>query len=543
MKNDLQNLPLGIASFEDIRKDNYLYIDKTKYIYDIISSGKTYFLSRPRRFGKSLLLSTMENLFLGKKELFEELYIYDKWDWNESYNVIYLDMSELENNSVEELEMDLTDTIERIAKLNNIIIDEKISLKKKFSNLIVDLYENTGNNVVVLIDEYDAPILDNITNETLVKNIRRTLQSFYNVLKTKDKYIEFIFITGISKFAHTSIFSKLNNPTDITLSNKYSTICGISHTELEEYLHDYIGNLAEKNDMNYDECLGEINRWYDGYSWDGEKRVFNPQSTLSAISKNNTNISNFWFETGTPKFLVEILKNRAIQIDYFKPITLTESELRQYDPSSSKDVPLLFQSGYLTIKEKYVDNNNIINYILGIPNFEVEIGFKDNLLELYEEKIENRFKKSKESVWEDFINGNCEELSKRLRAFISGLPYYLRLSKDNKEKWKFYSLVFTTWARAMDFEITEEKAIEDGRIDFILENIEKEQIIIVEMKYTEDQRKTLDTLINEAFKQIEKKKYYWAFEDNIKLMAIALKDEYIDDGFITDVKCKIKKVL
>ncbi|KZX10661.1 ATP-binding protein [Methanobrevibacter filiformis] len=542
MKNNLQKLPLGISSFEDIRTNSYLYVDKTKDIFNIVSSGKIYFLSRPRRFGKSLLINTLKNLFLSNKYLFKGLYVYDKWNWGESYPVIHLDISDLSSETNELLKLTLADTINNIAREYNISLNEHLPVDYNFSVLIREIYKTTNKKVVVLIDEYDVPILDNIGDEKIVNDIRKTLQSFYNALKSSDDYIRFIFITGISKFAHTSIFSKLNNPTDITLSKEYSTICGISHNELEEYLHDYIENLANKKEMTYSECLDEINRWYDGYSWDGENRVFNPYSTLSSLSKTNEEFSDFWFGTGTPNFLVKMLKSEKININYFKPINITKSELEQYNPLSVKITPVLFQSGYLTIKKKYTDKNNRIYYTLGIPNFEVETGFKDNLIDLYEEKVENMFKKSQELIWDDIINSNCEKLSKKLRIFIAEIPYYLRLSKDNKEKWKFYSMVFSTWARVMDFEIIEEKTIEDGRIDFVLNNIEKEQVIIVEMKYTEDQNKTLDTLIKEAFKQINRKKYWFAYGGSVKLMALALKDIYIDDGFITDVKCKIKEV-
>ncbi|MDR3063595.1 MAG: AAA family ATPase, partial [Methanobrevibacter sp.] len=479
------------------------------------------------------------NFFKGNKKLFESLYIYDKWDWNENYPVIHLDMSKLVSENRELLELTLADYINKFAKEYNIKLNEKLPVPSNFSNLIEEIHEITNKRVVVLVDEYDAPILDNINNDEIADDNRRFLQNFYNVLKNSEKHLRFVFITGITKFAKTSIFSKLNNLLEITLDPKYSTICGITHKELEFYYKDQIQALSRELAISYKETLDRINFYYDGYSWDGENKVFNPFSTIIAFKQNR--VSSYWFRSGTPSFLTEIFKNRKTSIDFFKPILIKETELDSIDPKKINETALLFQSGYLTISETLIKNKSI-HYILKIPNFEVETAFKDNLMDLYIDKIEYRIKKFQEDIWKDLIENNCENLSKKFRAYIGGLPYYIRLSKDNTEKWKFYSLIFTTWARTLGFEISQETPMEDGRIDFVLENFEKEITMIVEMKYTEDQNKKIETLIKEGFKQIERKKYWWAYDNEVKLMTIALKDEYIDNGFITHVKCKIKEV-
>ncbi|GAA5818416.1 MAG: AAA family ATPase [Methanobrevibacter sp. CfCl-M3] len=537
--DDLKMICVGTQTFEFLRENNYLYVDKTKEIRDLIHNEKIVFLSRPRRFGKSLLVSTLEELFKGNKELFKGLYIYDKWDWNKKYNVISLDMSDMDNRSTEKLEIDLNNTIETIAKTNKIKLNKEISIRKKFSNLIKELYDSNSKEVIVLVDEYDAPILDNIDNKELADTNRKMLQSFYQTLKNKDEFLKFVFITGISKFIHTSIFSKLNNPTDITLLDNYSTICGITHKELDEYCNEHIHLFADKNNMSYDEALSMINYWYDGYSFDGEKKVFNPFSTLSALK--NGKLSKYWFSTGTPHFLVNILRDKRVDID-FENMELSEGDLNEIDPMKIKDVPLLFQGGYLTIDRTFLNENNETEYFLRIPNFEVKQAYDDNLTKIYVEKFGNKFKNFNKLIWNEVIEGNCKRLSENLRAFIVGIPYYNRISMDNKEKWKVYPLLFRVWAEEADFYLTEEKSTEDGRIDFVLENNMQDQTLIIEMKYTADQSKSMDSLINEAFKQIEDRKYWWAYTGKIKLMALAIKDIKIGNGFTTNVKCEIKDI-
>ncbi|MDR3291531.1 MAG: AAA family ATPase [Methanobrevibacter sp.] len=541
MEEDIRGrLSLGIANFSSLIEQNKIYVDKTRFIKKMLDHGETYyFLSRPRRFGKTLMVSTLESFFQGKKELFKHTYIYDKWDWNEKYPVIHLNMSEETNTSPEKLRKSIVDTLNIISEEKEIEIKKDLLLEKKFSQLIKLLYKSGGKKVVVLIDEYDAPIIDNINNTSLADENREIVQNFYNILKTSEEYIKFVFVTGISKFTKTSIFSKFNNLTELTLDDDYSTICGISHDELKEYYSDHIQVMADKNNYTYEETLERIDFFYDGYSWDGINKVFNPNSTLHSLAQKE--FQSFWFSTGTPRFLSEIFKKRKITEDYFTPTLLKSTELDAINPDDINETTLLFQSGYLTVDKKIFENNEFY-YCLKIPNFEVEQAYKDNFLKLYIEKFENKFRNSQKIVWDELINGDCKKFSQNLRAFISGIPYYNRISMDNSEKWKVYSMIFTIWAEETDFYLTVEKAIEDGRIDFVLENSENDQTLIIEMKYTANQSKSLDSLINKAFKQIEHKKYWWAYTGEIKIMALALKDIKIDKGFITDVKCKIKDV-
>jgi hypothetical protein len=535
---DFKKIMLGKQTFEFLIENNFLYVDKTKDIYNLIKNESTVFLSRPRRFGKSLLVSTLKNIFLGNEKLFENFYIYDHWNWDKSYPVIHLDMSQISNETNELLKLTLSDYINMFAKDYDIKLNENLPADYNFHVLIKELYEDTGKKVVVLVDEYDAPILDNITNQNLADANRKTLQSFYQALKTSDNYIEFIFITGISKFIHTSIFSKLNNPTDITLSEEYSTICGITHDELKDYCDEHIQCFAVKNNITYDEALSKINYWYDGYSFDGEKRVFNPFSTLSALKKGK--LSHYWFSTGTPHFLVDVLKNREKNID-LEYMIISEKDLNEIDPISIDDLPLLFQGGYLTIDKAFINDYDETEYSLKIPNFEVEQAYKSNLTDIYLKKVDDDFKIIQDDMWTWIKNGDCDILAKKLRIKFSRLPLTLRLSKKNKEKWKLYSAIFLTWLDTMGMRIDGEKSIGHGIIDTIIEEND-DHIAVVEIKYSEDPNKSLDSLINESFKQIHEKEYYLPYEDSdITLIALAFKDREIKNGTITDVKCKIEK--
>ncbi|GAA5818066.1 MAG: ATPase AAA [Methanobrevibacter sp. CfCl-M3] len=538
--NDFKKIMLGRQTFEFLIENNYLYVDKTKEIHDLINNESIVFLSRPRRFGKSLLVSTLKSLFSGDKELFKGLYIHDHYDWDRSYNVIHLDMSDLDSSSTENLRVDLGNTIERIADINGISMDKHISLKKKFSNLIIDLHGLNGMEVVVLVDEYDAPILNNINNPELADANREVLQNFYQSLKNKDEYLKFVFITGISKFIHTSIFSKLNNPSDITLLSDYSTICGITQDELIENYQDYLYTFAEKNNMDYDEGVEEFNRWYDGYSFDGEKKVFNPFSTLSALK--NGKLSKYWFSTGTPHFLVDILKKRMMDID-FENMVLSEGDLNEIDLMKIKDVPLLFQGGYLTIDKTFLNENNETEYSLRIPNFEVKQAYEDNLIDFYLSEVEEDIVDFKDELWEDIKNGDGESLADYLEIQFGEIPYHLNLT-NKRDRWKLKQTIFLTLLKHLGFKTKGEVAISQGRIDAIFRD--RKHVVVCEVKYTQNQRKSIDDLVNEALIQIHEKQYYRLYLNKkfvVILLVLAFKDVQINEkDILTEVKCKIEKI-
>ncbi|MDR1222795.1 MAG: AAA family ATPase, partial [Tannerella sp.] len=344
----MKNLPIGIQSFEKLRNKDCLYVDKTKIIHEIILSGDIYFLSRPRRFGKSMLISTLDALFSGRKELFEGLYIYDKWDWSKNNPVIRIDWTAVKHDTPEEIENSLSVWLKIEARKNEITLFSEYA-SDCFRELITELHRKTGEKVVILIDEYDAPILDVMSKSpTELKAIQESLQSFYKILKATDEHLQFIFLTGVSKFAKLSIFSALNSPKDITMDERYTSLCGYTQEELEHYFSEHIDAMVAKEGVTRENLLDKIRRWYDGYTWDGKTAVYNPYSTLSMFDTRI--ISNYWFASGTPTFLIEQLKKREQTDLVLEPFEASAKIFDSFDPAHIENIPLLFQTGYLTVK-------------------------------------------------------------------------------------------------------------------------------------------------------------------------------------------------
>jgi hypothetical protein len=514
MENKLQRLPLGRQSFEILRENKYLYVDKTKDILKLIESGDIYFLSRPRRFGKSLLVSTLEELFKGREELFKDLYIYDKWDWNKKYPVISLSMDEIENKTNDKLETDLLVMIENIAKKNNIKLNEKGSYVVKFSQLIEELSYANGSKVVVLIDEYDKPITDNIDDFALADDNRKTLRKFYGTLKNADKYIKFIFITGISKFSKTSIFSGLNNTTDISLDDNYSTICGYTKYELKNYFNDYLNKCSEINNKESIESLiEEIDNWYDGYSWDGRNFVYNPWSVLNLF---RTNIfDNYWFESGTPSFLIKIIeKYGTIEEKLLKPQTVSASAFSNFKLKNLNLTATLMQTGYLTIKKR-IEFDGRYEYTLDIPNKEVKESLFTYILSLYtgydiEEIITiiNKMRKQLKNLDSIGFNDSVNELLTEIHSILH----------QNADDF-YYQSVFIAWFIGLGFKIDSEVSTNIGIVDSVIEI--DDFIVICEIKH--DNKDSHDKLIKEALDQIKNKEYYRKYlKRNKKIIFLAI---------------------
>jgi hypothetical protein len=536
-ENTDRKLSLNVSRFDTLINENKIYVDKTKFIKKMVDDGFIYyFLSRPRRFGKTLLISTIENLFACNKELFKGLYIYDKWDWEE-YPVLHLDMSELNSDNKNLLELTLTEYINEFANEYNIKLDKNLPVAFNFSVLIKKISKSMNKKLVVLIDEYDEPILSQLNNKEIADANRKLLQDFYNVLKTSEEYLKFVFITGITKFTKTSIFSKLNNLTELTMDKNYSNICGINHSELEYYYKEYIQAMANELNYTYQETLDKINYYYDGYSWDGENRVFNPYSTILAFKSKK--FSSFWFSTGTPTFIAEIFKKKKITEDYFKPTVLEETDLDAINLNNINETTLLFQGGYLTIEKEFIENGEIY-YSLKIPNFEVKTAFKKNLTKLYINEFKDKYTNLRKKLWEDINNYKCENLANRLQDDININPSYLNIG--DKENWKIYESLFLQWMNIMGFDVTGEKLIKHGRIDGVFKDYDNNHVIICEVKYTQNSSESLDKLIKEALTQLKDEKYWMGYTTRkISLFAIAFKDEIIhDDKTMTLVKCKIE---
>ena len=366
-----RKLPIGIQSFEKIRNGNYLYVDKTELVYRLAVSEIPYFLSRPRRFGKSLLISTLDAYFQGRKELFQGLAIEKlEHDWF-TYPVLHLDL----NARKYETEADLEAILNQYLEMWEAVYGDEMKLRapeERFFYVIRRAWEQTGRQVVVLIDEYDKPLLQAINNEPLLDAYRRTMKAFYGVLKSTDRYLRFVFLTGVTKFAQVSVFSDLNQLNDISLDYNYATLCGITHKELAENFHPELEQLGQMQSLSLDETFETMVKQYDGYHFHPNREgVFDPFSTLNALEKRE--FGDYWFQTGTPTFLVELLKKSEYDLRLLIDGVETQaSAFTEYRAEQNNPIPLIYQSGYLTIKEY---DARFKLYKLEFPNEEVRYGF------------------------------------------------------------------------------------------------------------------------------------------------------------------------
>lgn len=367
--------PVGIQNFEEIRKGNYSYIDKTALVYKLVQSGKYYFLSRPRRFGKSLLLSTLESYFRGKKELFRGLAIEKlEKEWKE-YPVLHLDLNTQKYDTLQALLDVLEENLGKWEDMYGSSARES-GVARRFNGVIQRAAEKTGQNVVILIDEYDKPMLQAIGNEDLLTEYRNTLKAFYGTLKSCDRYIKFALLTGVTKFSKISVFSDLNNLMDISMSDRFATICGITENELHCNFKEDIIELGQKNGMTEDETKASLKAMYDGYHFvENSEDIYNPFSILNTFAEMK--FGSYWFETGTPTFLVELLQQSRYDLHRFTDEMASADSLGGIDTMSTNPVPILYQSGYLTIKGY---DKEFQVYYLGFPNKEVKEGFTKFLL-------------------------------------------------------------------------------------------------------------------------------------------------------------------
>ena len=367
--------PIGIQNFESLRNDNYFYVDKTKLIYQLARSGRYYFLSRPRRFGKSLLISTLEAYFEGKKELFKGLAIENlEKDWIK-YPILHLDLNIEKYNSPDSLDKILNDKLEYWESIYGTRPSET-SFSLRFAGIVRRAYEQTGQRVAILVDEYDKPMLQSIGNEELQRSFRDTLKPFYGVLKSMDGCIKFALLTRVTKFGKINVFSDLNNLNDISMDERYIEICGITEKEIHENLEDELHELARRQKMTYDEVCKELKECYDGYHFvEDSIGLYNPFSLLNTFDKMK--FGSYWFETGTPTYLIELLKQNHYSLQRIAHEETDADVLNSIDSASQNPVPVIYQSGYLTIKGY---DRRFGMYRLGFPNREVEEGFIKFLL-------------------------------------------------------------------------------------------------------------------------------------------------------------------
>ena len=500
-----RKLPVGIQSFEKLRRDGYIYVDKTAFVWNLVQGSNPYFLSRPRRFGKSLFLSTLAAYFRGQKELFKGLYVEQAEEaqavqdgraaWQE-YPVFYFDFNTGQYDTVESLISRIRLFLSPLEKKYNITPVEG-DLAQRFEEIIKQIYEATQRQVVILVDEYDKPLLQTMgVNEELNEQYRNMLKAFYSVIKTCDQYIRFAFLTGVTKFSKVSIFSDLNNLRDISLEEDYAGICGITQEELEENFQPEIQILADRQQLDYPQAVADLKQWYDGYLFHpAGKSMYNPYSVLNAFAKKE--IKSYWFETGTPTFLVNYLK----EAHYFIPnldgnVELNEEGLRTYRAVAQDALPILFQAGYLTIKE-YIKEARM--YRLGFPNDEVRYGFWENLLPAYSSIP---FGQTGVSAWrfvQDIREGKVDSFMERMQAIIAGIPYdnfdkeSLKLREQNYQTAVY--LIFKLMGQFVQTEVH----CSTGRADCIVYTTDT--VYIFEFKLTGNGS------AEDAINQIREKKY------------------------------------
>ena len=495
--------PIGIQNFGEVRRGGYAYVDKTALMYKMVSEGKYYFLSRPRRFGKSLLLSTLEAFFSGERELFKGLYAdCVEWDWKE-FPILHLDLNTEKYDSKEALTIILERTLQEWEHQYEPRVIEK-TIAGRFERIIRTAFEQTGAQVVILVDEYDKPLLQAIGNPELQTEYRNTLKAFYGALKSCDRYIKFAFLTGVTKFGKVSVFSDLNNLTDISMLPAYSNICGITEKELHDNFDDSVEKLASNNGLTKEECYLRLRTDFDGYYFNEytKEGVYNPFSVLNTL--NSLVFRDYWFETGTPSFLVYQLKKTGYPLDAMTEEELSADTLNSIDIMDENPLPLLYQSGYLTIKDY---DSEFGEYRLGFPNREVEQGFIKYLLPFYTPKNADKKTYSISSFVKDVRRGDAEGFMRRLEGFFATGDYQVM---GNLEIY-FQNTLYVIF-RILGFYVEVERLrvgeqssgmrhTTNGRMDIVIQT--PDYIYILELK--------LDQNADVALQQIEEKGYAKAF--------------------------------
>ena len=502
----MKKLPIGMQSFKEIITGDYVYVDKTQYIYNLINGAKHYFLSRPRRFGKSLLLDTIGEAFGGDKELFKGLWIYGSDYGFEKHPVIRLDMSGIANKSPDVLENSILSYLDICYSREGLMIKDGIAADA-FRRLIILLYEKYGKRVAVLVDEYDKPILDHITDIGTADANRQVMRGFYGILKSLDQYLRFTFITGVSKFAKTSLFSELNNLLDITLAKKFANICGIAIEDLGKYFGSHIQYLSTLEDFKrYNNNLqDEILAWYDGYSWDGKTRALNPFSLLNFFGQER--FGAFWYTSGTPRFLLELIKKRPESYTSLKNLEITECMLDSVEIGNMAIEPLLFQTGYLTIKDVEMAQDEFV-YVMDVPNNEVRRAFNMHVLAALAESDDVRAGQVRMAVNKALLAGDLQKMLEIMRGFFASIPFNLHVDAE-----AYYHSVFYAFMTALGFDMDVEVSASKGKVDAILDLDDK--VYVMEFKYKkcppgasdEEKRELFGRALDEALSQIKARGY------------------------------------
>ena len=501
--------PIGIQTFEKIRKGGFLYVDKTKYVYDVCHPGQFVFLSRPRRFGKSLLTSTFDAYFSGRKDLFKGLAIEKlETEWKH-YPVLHFDLSDIKKGTTEECELNLHSQLQDFERTYGC---EKASdeLTIRFRELVKNISRKTESQVVVLIDEYDAPLLTVLHDSERLEPMRTLLQSFYSPLKKLDQYLRFVFITGISKFSQLSIFSQLNNLNNISMLPQYAGICGITEQELKDNFQEGIDELGKANDMTKDEVLAKLKLKYDGYRFSRiAEGVYNPFSLLSAM--DNRDFNNYWFSTGTPTFLVKMMKRFHTDLTKLDGSEAGADDFDAPTENMHSVLPLFYQSGYLTIKGY---DPILSNYTLGYPNEEVKVGLMHALLPFYVVKDPVEARAAAGKMYLALRKDDIGEALEAARAFFASIPYQEGTLQDAPTSEGHFTAMLYVMFSFLNVYVYTQVRTAKGRMDILMKT--DTTIYVMELK--------LDGTVEEALKQIDDKGYAIPYEaDGRRIVKVGIR--------------------
>ncbi len=482
----MKKLPIGIQTFSKIIENDFVYVDKTEIALRLIKDGGGYyFLSRPRRFGKSLFLDTLKEIFEGNKELFKGLYIYDKWDWEDRYPVLRISLGSGVNKTQEQLNDHLSWVMEDAERDLGIKCNRDSNAKKCFKELLIAAYNKFGKKVVILIDEYDKPILDNITDRETAEVMRDVMKDFYGVIKDNDVYIRLVFITGVSKFSKMNLFSGLNNLADITLNPNYGEICGYTHKDLLQVFNEHLEGVD----------LEDVRQWYNGYNYFANK-VYNPFDILLFIS-NGKEFRNYWWSTGNPSFLVKLLNQKEYYLPELEHYEVTDTILDSFDVDTIELEALLWQTGYLTIINKTQDVFGV-KYTLGIPNKEIQISLNRLFITFLTTQTTEQLRHQSRLV-DIFRKGDINAFEEALRQLFASIPYQNFTNNKIAEYEGYYASLIYAYFASLGLDITSEESYNKGRIDMTLKM--NDNIFIFEFKVVKE-------ATGNALQQIKSKKYY-----------------------------------
>ncbi len=499
--NFLKKLPLGIQTFAEIRNDNYVYVDKSALAEELIINYKFVFLSRPRRFGKSLFLSTLHDLFEGKKELFTELAVENSHDWQTTYPVVRVGLSGNQQTEKQCHSLIYNKLIENQQRLD-LVNCESDNLSVFFERIIQQAHEKYQQKVVILIDEYDKPLLDNITNKPVSEQIRSLLQGFYATIKENDQYLRFVFLTGVSKFAKVSIFSGLNNLQDISLKPEYASICGYTQHDVETTFAKHLAGVDWQM----------LKEWYNGYQFNGEP-VYNPYDILKFID-NHQEYSNYWFDTATPTFLIKQLQQKQYYFPNVENLTISENALKKESIDNLSIEVLLLQTGYLTIDSVLQTPMGLV-YRLRLPNKEVRISLSECLIDSITHPTEPTFYNRNE-LYQALYNADMQQFEQTLTAIFASIPYHLYSNSPLAHYEGYYSVVMYSYLLSLGVDIQIERSTNKGRLDMVVDiaspntnnsrtkNSMAKNRYLIEFKMDDK---------GDALQQIKDKQYFQAFYD------------------------------